>query len=61
LVAQNMLSEGHTKEEAEVEIDTLLDILKTTQTASLRLTNQDGELRLALELTFAPHDSSASQ
>jgi hypothetical protein len=61
LVAQNMLSEGHTKEEAEMEIDTLLDILKTAQTASLRLTNQDGELRLAVELTFAPHDSSASQ
>ena len=60
LVAQNMLSEGHTKEEAEFEINTLLDILKTAQGAALRLTTRDGELRLELELTFAPHESPPS-
>lgn len=61
LVAQNMLSEGHTKEEAEQEIDTLLLILGTAQQASLRFSSQGGELRLAADLTFVPYESPASQ
>jgi hypothetical protein len=54
LVAQNMLSDGHTKDEAEAEINLLLNLLDTARNAALRLTTKEGELRLALELTFAP-------
>ena len=60
LVAQNMLNEGHTKEEAEFEIATLLDALKTAQGVSLRLTTEDGELRLALDLEFSSRESATS-
>lgn len=58
LVAQNMLSEGNTKEEAEQEIGTLLNILGISQHASFQFTAHDGALRLALDLTFTPHQPS---
>lgn len=61
LVAQNMLSEGHTKEEAEQEIGTLLNLLEAAANASLKLSSHGGELRLTLELNFAPHESPAPQ
>ncbi len=53
LVAQNMLSEGHTKEEAEQEIGTLLDILRAGRDASVRLTPGDDVLHLTFELNFS--------
>ncbi len=37
LISQNMLSDGHTREEAEAEIGTLLSILKLLKQASLTL------------------------
>lgn len=52
LVAQNMLSEGNTKEEAEQEIGDLLSLLDAAKDASFYLTNQDGILGASLEITY---------
>jgi hypothetical protein len=51
LIAQNMLKEGHTKEEAEKEIDTLLQIVGWLDAASLRLGTTDKELQLSVSVS----------
>jgi hypothetical protein len=46
LIAQNMLEDGNTKEEAEAAIDALLELLGMVRDASLRFTAGSDELRL---------------
>jgi len=53
LVAQNVLEKGHTKEQGEKEIDTLLDLLDAAKDLTLRLSRRDDRLQLGVELTFA--------
>ena len=50
LVAQNMLKEGHSKQEAEQQIDILLTILGFFNDANLQLNVADEALQLKLEL-----------
>jgi hypothetical protein len=52
LVAQNMLSEGHTKEEAEKEIGMLLELLGWLDAATLRLDSTARDLRLSVSVTI---------
>jgi hypothetical protein len=52
LVAQNMLSEGHSKEEAEREIGDLLELLEAAESASIDLGTSDGSLRASLEIEY---------
>ncbi|MBC8352880.1 MAG: hypothetical protein H8E66_12870 [Planctomycetes bacterium] len=52
LVAQNMLSEGHSKEEAEQSIGDLLELLATAKNASIQLEARDGTLRASLEIDY---------
>ena len=51
LVAQNMLKEGQTKEEAELAIKTLLELVGWFDRATLRMGTTDQELRLTLDVT----------
>lgn len=48
LVAQNMLEEGHSREEAEAAIELLLQVLDYVRGATASLGNQDGHLNLKL-------------
>ncbi len=48
LVAQNMLEEGHSREEAEAAIDLLLQVLDYVHGASASLETEDGHLKLKL-------------
>jgi hypothetical protein len=50
LVAQNMLEEGHSKDEAERQIDLLLMLVGFVQDASVELAQRDGQLCLQLDL-----------
>ena len=50
LVAQNMLKEGNSKEEAQQQINTLLGIVGWFRDATLVLTASDSQLRLQLQL-----------
>lgn len=50
LVSQNMISEGHTKEEAEAATDLLLSVIGAFKGAALSLTPRPGNLALELEL-----------
>ncbi|HUG67283.1 MAG TPA: hypothetical protein VMM76_06010 [Pirellulaceae bacterium] len=52
LVAQNMLAEGHSKEEAERTIGDLLDLLGTAESASIELAVGDGSLRASFEIGY---------
>lgn len=52
LVAQNMLSEGHTKKEAEQEIGDLLSLLDAIKDASLDFKINDSVLRTSLDITY---------
>ncbi len=52
LVAQNMLSEGNGKEEAERTIGDLLDLLGAAERASLDLGVSEGTLRASLEIDY---------
>lgn len=54
LVAQNMLSEGNGKEEAERTIGDLLDLLGAVENASIDLGLSDGTLRASLEIDYVP-------
>jgi hypothetical protein len=56
LVAQNMLSKGHGKPQAEAEIGTILDLVSWLDKASLRLTTPNDQLNLELALRFALKD-----
>jgi hypothetical protein len=50
LVAQNMLSQGHTKEEAEKSIGALLELVGWFDHLALSLATTSGELQLSLEV-----------
>jgi hypothetical protein len=50
LVAQNMLNEGHTKEEAEQEVGVLLELVDWFDQLTLSLDTTQGELRASLDL-----------
>ena len=52
LVSQNMLQDGHTQEEAEAEIGTLLSVLELLQRASLEL-SFDNQATFAATVSFA--------
>lgn len=52
LLAQNVLNEGHSHEQAEKEIQGLLDIVTLFQQATMSLAVQD-QLRLTVDLQFA--------
>lgn len=57
LISQNMLEEGHTREEAENQMDLLLELLGCFRGAGLTLTRQPQSLQLQLKLdvvTTAP-------
>ena len=53
LVAQNMLSEGNTREEAERSIGDLLKLLAAAESASIDLGVTDDALRASLEVEYA--------
>jgi hypothetical protein len=53
LVAQNMLQEGNSKEEAETQVATILAIARMFRNASLRLATQDRSLTLELDVGLA--------
>jgi len=58
LVAQNMLQEGHTKEEAEREIGDLLTLLDSVRDAALVVDAESDRLRVSLELNFSNSTST---
>jgi hypothetical protein len=50
LVAQNMLEEGHSREEAEAAIDLLLQVLGYVRGAAASLGTDNGQLQLQLSI-----------
>ena len=54
LVAQNMLKEGHTKEEAERDVGVLLELTGLFDHLGVTLDTTQSELRVALDLTVKP-------
>ncbi|MCA9162250.1 MAG: hypothetical protein KDA62_04695, partial [Planctomycetales bacterium] len=52
LIAQNMLSDGNSREEASAQIDALFTLLSRGRQATLRLDQPAGALRLSLDLQF---------
>ncbi len=57
LVAQNMLTSGHTNEEAEKDVGVLVDLVGLLRDASLKFTNGDQTMRIQLELHLTNLDS----
>lgn len=53
IVAQTMLQEGKSKDEAEKQVEVLLRLVALVREAGLRLDNIDKSLRLQLELSFS--------
>ena len=53
LVAQNMIGEGHTKAEAEHEIDVLLQLISMLRDASLEMKTSNDTIRVTFELSLA--------
>ena len=53
LIAQNILEKGHTREEAQAEVETILGLASLVESVRLRLTATDS-LRLQLDATLAP-------
>jgi len=58
LIAKNMLDKGHTKDEAEKEIATLLALMDFVRTGSATLTTADDQLRLTLSVRIATDESN---
>jgi hypothetical protein len=58
LVAQNMLEEGNTKEQAEANIDLLLQVIDYVRGANASLQTTDGRFRFQLSLEVT-HESTA--
>jgi hypothetical protein len=56
LVAQNMLKEGHTKEEAERDVGVLLELIGWLDHLGVALDTTQSELRVALDLTLKTSD-----
>jgi len=54
LIAQNMLKEGHSREEAELQVKTLLGILELMQSLNAELTTTSDALSLSIRLTLSP-------
>jgi hypothetical protein len=52
LIAQNMLAEGNSKEEAEEEINALLEIVKWFRQGTLQLDTADKQLQLHVQVDF---------
>jgi hypothetical protein len=52
LIAQNMLKEGHSHEEADVQVQTLLDLLNLLDRASVALQTSQSTLNLDLGIEF---------
>jgi hypothetical protein len=55
-----MLQEGHTKEEAEKEIDLFLELVGWFETARLQLGTTENELRLAVTVSLAEITKSST-
>lgn len=53
LIAQNMLKEGHTREEAKTQIGILLEVLTLFEQSRLSLFNQNSTLNLNLEIELS--------
>ncbi len=51
LISQNMLAEGHSRQEAEAAIDLLLEAVRCITGASLALRNEDDQVTLKLNVT----------
>jgi hypothetical protein len=51
LISQNMLSEGHSREEAEAAIDLLLEAVRCIKAAGLALCHKNDLLTLKLDVT----------
>lgn len=56
LISQNMLEEGHTRDEAETQIDLLLTLLGHVNSGSLSLSTADSGLQLSVGVTLAEFD-----
>jgi hypothetical protein len=56
LVAQNMLAEGHTKEEAETAIDVLLELVGWFDHLALSLETTPSELRTTVDVSIKAQD-----
>ncbi len=54
LIAQNMLEDGNSRQEAEAFIDLLLTVVGYFDNASVRLGNADGRLDVELQIQLAP-------
>ena len=54
LIAQNMLEDGHSREEAEAIIDLLLEVVGYFQDASLRLGTTDDQLEAEFKIQVQP-------
>jgi hypothetical protein len=52
LVSQNMLQKGHDKQQAELEISRLLDVLDVGRSVSLQLSAAANQLQLEISLTI---------
>jgi hypothetical protein len=56
LVSQNMLNEGHTKEEAEKQIGVLLELVGYLDQLGVSLDTTAGELRLSVDVGLKQTD-----
>ena len=56
LIAQNMLNEGHTKEEAEKKIDVLLEVLGYLDRLGLSLDTTSSELHISIDVGLKADD-----
>ena len=52
LIAQSMLEDGNSKQEAEQETDNLLDIVSWFRDATFRLGMVDNQMQLRLQVNF---------
>jgi len=50
LIANNMISDGHTREEAERQIGILMEVLALFREASFDLKTTDGQLKIELAI-----------
>jgi len=60
LIGQNMLNEGHTREQAEQEINIILTIVSAIRGAELRLVTDDDQIRVKLQLEVSGSSEGTS-
>lgn len=53
LISQNMLKEGHSRDEAQFEIETLLGLISLFDHASMKLASTENAIQLSFALRFA--------